>query len=167
MHTFRLTIAPQDKHFSAIGRVAVLWSFLENEVEKLVWTMAPLKQLRAQAVTRHIGNVTLYDVVLTLANLTFPSTPLETKLKASINLIENKLRPERNRIIHGIWGPHGDPDKLTLIDSTARGTFKFEPKPYDADKILAFASQVDNAAADISDINFEIAEHLSQRTDWP
>ncbi|MEK7841972.1 MAG: hypothetical protein AAB197_04795 [Deltaproteobacteria bacterium] len=163
--TFHSIIAPTHDHLSAIGRVAVLWTFLEKNIESLVWELAPLKQLRAQAVTTHLSNTILIDISKSLAHEVLREKELEMRLQKQLDHINNTLRPKRNKVVHGIWGPTATADKIALIETTARGIVKFKVgEEMTVEDILKIAAEIDQAIFDLSTLTFEISRYLGQIT---
>ena len=124
MATFHSVIAPDHHHLAAIGRIVVQWTFVEHTIESLVWELADLKQPYAQAVTTHLQPNALISMAKTLINQHFAGTDLETKAKQIFNIADN-LRGKRNMVVHGIWAPTGTPEKISIIQTTARGVLNF------------------------------------------
>lgn len=163
--TFHSILAPNNHHLSAIGRVAVQWTFLEKSIETLVWELAPLKQPNAQAVTTHIPTLGLIDTAKALAHERLPATDLEKRLLVLLGHIGNNLRPKRNSVVHGIWGPTASADRIALLETTARGVVKFKVgEEMTAEDIWAVAAEVDQANYDLTQLCFDISSHLKQLT---
>lgn len=163
MATFHSLIAPNHNHLSAIGRVVVLWTFLEKTIETLVWKLASLQQPKAQAVTTHLQTLILIDTANSLARESLASTGLDKKLRQQLSYIVQKLRPKRNSIVHGIWAPTGTPDKVIISETTARGVLKFKvSEEMSVEDILQVASEIDEANFQLTNLAFEIAKHLKQ-----
>jgi hypothetical protein len=165
MATFHSLIAPNEAHLGAIGRVAIQWTFLEKLIESVVWELASLKQPYAQAVTTHISNQQLIDTANALAYEKLSGTILRQQLNAQLNHIKNHLRPKRNSIVHGIWGPCTSPHKISYSETTARGEVKFKSgDEMTADDILDIAAEIDLAHFELTKLAFEISFHLGQVT---
>ena len=165
MVTFHSMLAANQNHLSAIGLVAVQWTFLERSIETLVWELAPLKQLNAQAVTTHISTLLLIDIANALAHERLNGTEFEQKLKTQLGHISNTLRPKRNSVVHGIWGPTASPDKIALLETTARGVVKFKVgEEMTAEDILTIAAEIDQANFELTHLSFAISSHLGQVT---
>jgi len=165
MVTFHSILAPNQNHLSAIGRVAIQWTFLEKSIETLVWDLAPLKQPKAQAVTTHVSTLLLTDIARALAHEVLAGTGFEARLKNQLDYITNTLRPKRNSVIHGIWGPTGSAEKIALLETTARGVVKFKiGEEMSADDILILAAEIDHAHFELTNLAFEISSHLGQVT---
>lgn len=124
-----------------------------------------MKQPRAQAVTTHISTLLLIDIAKALAHEILPGTDFETRLRRQLDHIANTLRPKRNSIVHGIWGPSGSADKIALIETTARGLLKFKVgEEMTAEDILAIAAEIDQANFELTKLTFDISSHLGQVT---
>lgn len=159
--TFRSTLAANTDHLGAIGRVAVQWTFLEKSIEMLVWELAPLKQPNAQAVTTHISMSVLTNTAKALAHEALTGTELEAL--SQLDHITNTLRPKRNSIIHGIWGPASSPNKIVLSETTARGVLKYKlGEEMAAEEILQIAAEIDQAHFDLIHLTFKISSYLGQ-----
>lgn len=165
MITFHSMLAPNQNHLSAIGRVAIQWTFLERTIETLVWELAPLKQPNAQAITTHISTLSLIDTANALAHERLRGTEFEQKLRLLLSHISNTLRPKRNSFVHGIWGPTASQDKIALLETTARGVVKFKlGEEMTAEDILAVAAEIDQANFELTHLSFAISSHLGQMT---
>lgn len=149
----------------AIGLVTVQWTHVEQLVEHLVWELGNLQQPSAQAITTHIAFNQLIDMANALAAERIGGTSLQERLKAQLNYITNQLRPIRNKMVHGVWGPSIVPGKVVLMETTARGVVKFkvgeELAPIDIRRV---AADIDAAAWELGNLTFEIASHLGQVT---
>lgn len=158
MTVFHSIIAPDSEHLAAIGRVAVQWTFVERSIEMLVWELAGLRQPHSQAVTTHLQTLALLNMAKTLLNQRFPGTPLEERLKVILNLVGSELRPKRNKVVHGVWGPTGTPDKISITETTARGVYKFKVgEEMSAQDILEIAAEIDKAHLQLIHLAFEVA----------
>lgn len=114
MVSFHSIIAPKPAHLMSIGAVSAHWNLLDSAIALLIWEIAPLKQLRAQAVTTHLNEKMRMDILKSLAHEIFPDHPLEIELISQINYIANTLKPKRDKIVHGVWAPCSDPAKIGL-----------------------------------------------------
>lgn len=163
MVTFHSMLAPNQNHLSAIGHVAIQWTLLEKAIETLVWELAPLKQPNAQAVTTHISTLLLIDTANALAHEKLTKTALEQQLKKLLGHISNTLRPKRNSVVHGIWGPTASPERIVLLETTARSVVKFKVgEEMTAEDILAIAAEIDQAHFELTRLSFDISSHLGQ-----
>lgn len=163
MPTFHTIMAPTDEHLSAIGRVALQWNFVEKNLELLIWEMAPLIQPKAQAVTTHLSNQLLIDMAKSLVHEAIEDQTLKDTLRKHLDYISNDLRPKRNRIIHGIWGPTASADKIALLETTARGRVKFRVgDEMTANDILEIASEIDEANFQLSKLIHDASTILGQ-----
>lgn len=139
------------------------WTQVEKALEHLVWELASMRQPTAQAVTTHIPTMVQLDIAKTLAGLRLKGTDLEDRLRMQLNLINNVLRPKRNKFIHGIWGPTASAGKIALLETTARGELKFSVgDEMTAEDILAVAAEIDAAHFQLVHLTFDISSHLGQ-----
>jgi hypothetical protein len=164
MPTFHSVIAPNRDHLFAIGRVVVQWTFLEKTIETLVWELAPLEQPFAQAVTTHLQTLGLIDIANTLAQQRLGDSELREQLRTHLAYISQQLRPRRNSVVHGLWGPTASVDKIALIETTARGTLKFKVgEEMTADDILQIAADIDAANFKLTNMCFAMQAALATR----
>lgn len=124
--------------FSAIGRVAVHWAYLEHGVYAV-----------SQAISKMVGVELGADAL---------STSFSRRLRSLRDLVEAHAQPEekkrmirlidqianaeqdRHKVIHGMWEPDPkDPDRLNA--SSFRPRFEFE-KGYDAARLHELASRI-------------------------
>ena len=165
MLTFHSILAPNPTHLSAMGRVTIQWTFLEKAIETLVWELAALRQPAAQAITTHTSLQQLIHTANALADQRLSNSALQQQLKKQLNHIYDFLRPKRNSVVHGIWGPTGSQDKIVLLETTARGVVKFKVgEEMTAEDILAIAAEIDQAHFELTSLNFEISTYLGQVT---
>jgi hypothetical protein len=130
-----------------------------------VWELAHLKQPKAQAVTTHVSTLLLIDTARALAHEVLVGTEFEARLKSQLDYIANTLRPRRNSVVHGIWGPTGSAEKIAPLETTARGVVKFKVgEEMTAEDILVIAAEIDQAHFDLTNLAFEISSHLGQVT---
>ena len=124
-----------------------------------------MNQPNAQAVTTHISSLLLIDTAKALAHERLVGTEFEERLKRQLGYIANTLRPKRNSVVHGIWGPTASADKIALLETTARGMVKFKVgEEMTAEDILVIAAEIDQAHFDLTTLSFEISSHLGQVT---
>ena len=119
MTKFHSLLPVNDGHLVAMGRIAILWTQIEKNFEFLVWQLAPLQQPMAQAVTTHLSNPVITDIAKSLVNEVVEDEELKNRLKTLINYITNELRPKRNKVIHGIWGPKNKPGQRAIVSNIA------------------------------------------------
>jgi hypothetical protein len=167
MATFHSIIAPDDNHLAAIGRIVVQWTFVERSIEMLVWELADLKQPYAQAITTHLQPNALIAMAKTLINQHFAGTDLETQAKQVFSIADN-LRGKRNMVVHGIWAPTETPEKISIIQTTARGVLNFRVgEEMTSDDILDIAAEIDECHFKLSKLSFEISNALRIRLSSP
>ncbi|MDO9468089.1 MAG: hypothetical protein Q7J36_12385 [Thiobacillus sp.] len=105
----------------------------------------------------------LTNTAKALAHEALTGTELEALLKSQLDHITNTLRPRRNSIIHGIWGPTSSPNKIVLSETTARGVLKYKlGEEMAAEEILQIAAEIDQAHFDLIHLTFKISSYLGQ-----
>jgi len=164
MNRPRPLIGPSAEHLKVIGLIAVYWSFVERTVEMILWTLTPLKQLRAQAVTTHLGLRTRADIIRSLAHMSFPDTPTEQQLNNLLGRMESELAPKRNNVIHGGWGPASDPSKASLFVMRARGPIKMWSEDYSPEELDAIAGEINDLNYELAEVAFEV-QRLTMASD--
>ncbi|NMF58361.1 hypothetical protein [Pseudanabaena yagii] len=168
MATFHSVIAPDHHHLAAIGRIVVLWTFVEHSIESLVWELANLKQPYAQSVTTHLQTLALIDMSKTLLNQHFAGTDLEERSKTLLNRIANQLRVKRNMVVHGIWSPTGTPEKISIMQTTARGILNFKVgEEMTSNDILDIAAEIDECLFQLTKLSFEVSNALQTKLSSP
>ena len=88
---------------------------------------------------------------------------LKVRLKDHLNYITNILRPKRNKIIHGIWGPTASANKVALLETTARGEVKFRVgEEMSAHDFLEIAAEIDEAHFHLTQLTYEASKLLGR-----
>lgn len=138
---------------------------MERQVEFLVWELGKLQQPYAQAITTHIAFNNLIDMANALAAERIPGTSLQQNLKSHLQYITNELRPLRNKMVHGLWGPSEKPGMVVLMETTARGIVKLKVgEDLTSTDILRVAAEIDAAAWKLGKLSFDISSQLGQVT---
>lgn len=87
-----------------IGRMCVYWSELERSVSVFVYVMLKIEdRISSNVVAGALDFRAKLHVALPLAFDRKPSDQWYKDVEQTINIIDNNLRPERNRIIHDTW----------------------------------------------------------------
>jgi hypothetical protein len=163
MHKFHSIFALSNEHLEAMGRIAVLWTNIERQLEFLIWQLSPLKQPLAQAVTTHLSTQITIDISKSLINELLESGELKNSFIEHLNYISNQLRKKRNDVIHGTWGPTNNTDKVSLMSVTARGEVKVKfGEEMSANDFLGIASEIDSAGFKLTKLTFEASKLLGR-----
>ena len=134
-----------EKHLQAIGEVCVRWSELEESVHELVWELANLRSMVADAVTTHINEAMMFHIANSLVDLlvTGPEKVLAAEITDHLNFIKTRLSPARNAMVHSTWGHPGVDGKSEILPIKARGKLKIGPREaYSAEDISAIAKDM-------------------------
>ena len=107
-----------DDQAAAIGRVAVNWSLVEAHVSFIIHDLLDLPSSPSHAVTAELGMVHRIYLAETLIGLTGNVTWIGEWAK--IGKVMDKLRNQRNDVIHAEWRSFG-PEDLEGIRIKARG----------------------------------------------
>jgi hypothetical protein len=111
-----------DAHYTAIGKVAVEWSWLEAAIEVSIWRLLETSGQAGPAVTTHIAPRVRLDIITALVSLRTNKVQQEAFVSLVNQIKEAGLR--RNSVIHGFWlgvyhKEEGEPARLPRV--TARG----------------------------------------------
>lgn len=156
------------RHMEAIGHVAVIWSYLERNMEFLLWGLAGIDPENANHFTHLMSLQKRVDTIKALALVKLKVT----EQKKLSDLIENiyELRDKRNEVVHALWVPtfnksdaaHGLKLKILKPRKMPNGTTRFVPKSfnYTAEEIKDLSVRIRQCQNDICD--FALAHNV-----WP
>jgi hypothetical protein len=93
-----------DEHARAIGYLCIYWAALEHGMDRLLEILAPLEPGDiSNSITSEIDGRTKLTLLRKVGFARQPSKGWYGSLEGLINRIDNILRLERNRYIHGLW----------------------------------------------------------------
>jgi hypothetical protein len=116
-----------DEHALALGHVCIAWGQLELHLDMLLKDLlfaeppgdpaSGAKWTAAKCVTTNADMRDKIQIAIALGYLRRPNEEWFDKLKQCLDLIDNDLRNERNRMLHDVWllhmvVPHGAEDVL-------------------------------------------------------
>ncbi len=96
--------SPFDKHAQEIGRVCILWSQLELTMAGMLGDLMAIEDATVKNVV--ISSLDMRGKMQAILPIAFSKKRSDSwfsQLQTEINEIDNKLRPERNRLIHDYW----------------------------------------------------------------
>jgi hypothetical protein len=114
MSSYRIKIPQLERATQAIGYVCVFWAWLEDHIGEMILDLAPFD--KAKITDREIKQ--LRDVIFVDSDIRSKikilravafirkfdaDTTWFAQMDKLLNKIDNELRPQRNRIIHGQW----------------------------------------------------------------
>jgi hypothetical protein len=163
----RIHYQPIDDHAHAIGYVCITWAVLETEVDKFLTFLTPLEY--GEVGESILGNSNIRDKIKMLKALAFIRKLDDgwyRELDAVLKLIDDNLRPDRNRYVHDLWIEHATYENKQLIAaSVARRTrgakvvkaqsrkqelSLFRDVPTKAQEIWALAHAIRNAGVQLT-----------------
>ena len=116
-----------DDHYKAIGKIAVEWTYVELDVEVILWHVANIVDdtKSAHAITAHLGSETRLDILKTLVHNKVGDCPEYRELCAFLDGEFKALRTARNEIIHGLYYLDASyPGSASLYQVKAKGRLK-------------------------------------------
>jgi len=149
-----------DEHYKCIGKIAAEWTYVELDIQIIIWHMAELidgeKSKIAHAMTNHLGSETRIEILKTLVhNKTGDSIEYKQLCKFLDSDLKD-LRTLRNEIIHGLYYRSPEfPDVAALYKVRAKGRLKF-------DFIQRSVSEMETIAQQIADLR----DRLDQLPVW-
>lgn len=97
---------PFDEHARAIGYVCQSWAILELLVNRYIELLVPLPEgPEAECITVNADMRQKIQMLRGLGFIKRTSDEWYEKLRNQLNILDDELRPERNRFIHDIWLP--------------------------------------------------------------
>ncbi len=134
-----------DEQLTAIGRITVAFSFLENTIAFFVWELLGREQRVGQIVTAGLSFSPLVNLFGSLYRHRVSDAEKIAALETLLKKIE-QAQAERNAVVHSGWAA-GDPGTTHMVRRTAKASkgFQLQFKPMNAsdlEKIAASISQV-------------------------
>ncbi len=112
-----------DEHYTAIGKVASIWSVFETLLDVTIWTLTKIETDQGACLTAQIaGSARKLDAIISLLKLR-PDGAGKIKPINKIAEATRGLAERRNRVVHDPW--LHDEGKLFRLEATARKTLKF------------------------------------------
>lgn len=136
----------EDDYLKAIGKIAVLWSYLEIDVEVAIWAFSGLSVEQGMALTTHIKIIPRLDMLETIGN-----TLADPKYKSSIQDLVARARrilPERNRIIHANWACTID-ETPSVWKPQAKGKLQITVTKTPVSEIESIATAIEGVLTDL------------------
>ncbi|HEV3159070.1 MAG TPA: hypothetical protein VGZ89_03675 [Xanthobacteraceae bacterium] len=148
-----------DPHLRGIGLVALAWSYMEGALERVIWRLSRLNDMRGRAFTTHMSLPARLDTLLALANHEFPKEKQTDRLKGIKEHILKTLSPKRNEIVHSRVIKFDEIEVAFLTHYKARGKIvtsvqQIDSHEYDstAREILTTANELRGLLADYYDL---------------
>lgn len=140
-------------HAEAIGYACIFWAHLELTIDGWITTLAPLAESpRNDIITSEIDFRAKLRIIKNLAYMQSPSPEWFEEVKKQLDEIDNKLRNDRNRMIHDLWLAKGHKDspgrmtravKLANEPSTGTPTLKYNPvAPVSSDDVWGLVNAI-------------------------
>ncbi len=135
--------AERERHHAAVGRVAVAWTRVENELASTVQMLACLNTAVGTCLTAQIGNsARMIDAMWSLCELRSPGITKGKEFRKRTEKIMS-LGERRNRVVHDVW--LFDPGLQTREETTAKRSLKSELKIMPTDEVNALGADIENA----------------------
>lgn len=94
-----------DEHVKAIGWLCIKWAHIELMLNQFIILLTPIYDEDIQKSLT--SNMSMSDKIKVVDALTFirrPSDGAHEAVRSLLNMIDNELRPERNKCVHDFWG---------------------------------------------------------------
>jgi hypothetical protein len=160
----------------ALGFLVMFWGWLEAEINKIVIKLLETRNMYYEIV----GHIDFREKLQIIKSVAFAAThnvipaPTENvewfdRLEGIVNLIDNELRPNRNRMIHDMWIGKSGSDELVRfgftpklkIPQSRRRTLERDIVPISAAEIWTFCIRVRQAQNDLSELIGKIPRRAS------
>jgi len=162
------SVGLNDEHLKAIGLVTVHWTYIENILSSIIWSMANLRHIRGLAITTHLSERNRQDICNALAHETIRGRPEEKELKDHLRYVFQTLYLKRNKIIHATWGYSAISGTADILPVSARGQVKIGPRESLApEDIIKIAEEIEEAVFKLDRIRFKISQLLPTLSGWP
>lgn len=92
----------RDRHYCAVGRVAVTWSRLEGYLREMIQMLATEEIEPGELITARIPAENLTDILSALCEFRCPGKTKEASFKETLNRI-GFLAEKRDQMVNDIW----------------------------------------------------------------
>jgi hypothetical protein len=146
------------------------WGTLEGELSWLLMQLIGKPPFPQHVIMGHLG---LREKVQMMKSVGFhvqPSARWFSRLEKLINIINNRLRSERNRMIHDVWVFHHKPN-MPMIRLGTRSKLKrpqarqrvveVDVIPISAEEIWLLVTEINKTIASVRTLRIEFEQHAS------
>ncbi len=128
-------------HYTAIGEVAVQWSWLEYLVQIAIWQLLDVPRKEGRVVTSHMNIRPNLDVLAQLTERRVKDKTTAQEIEVLARKIERRSEV-RNRIVHGLWAFSDESREPYSIMYKGRYRVLGRAYDYDETKIHAFIKEI-------------------------
>jgi hypothetical protein len=152
----------KNAHYAAVGRVALGWTRIEDELASTVQMLAGLGWRIGSCLTAQIPNsARMIDALWSLCELRSPGiTKPQSFRKRTERLMS--LGERRNRVVHDIWT--FDPGVTTKWQLSAKRTLKNEQRVVPTSEVTQLAADIEEAFAEFIEFRYHLLNDLKL---WP
>ena len=132
-----------------IGRMAVLWGYLESAMEKYIAKLMGVDEFsdpRPAIVIAHMSFKQRQDALTSLCALQCEEHPHLADYRKVMDMID-KASKGRNKFVHGNLGRNPDDGKHYLFSMSARGQLKFSSEVVYVADVLEVTKKIHEALA--------------------
>jgi len=87
-----------------IGHLCIKWAWIEETLDTFIGNYAPLAEGHIQhAITSNLDIKNKIQILKALAFERSQSDKWFDDVSRLLNIVDNELRPERNKYVHGVW----------------------------------------------------------------
>ncbi|MFI5419453.1 MAG: hypothetical protein ACHQ1H_00650 [Nitrososphaerales archaeon] len=134
------------KHYSAVGKVAVEWTRFEGYVNEMIRMLANVDNRFGECMTAQIANVNRsLDALCALVDLRKPGAADDKNFKKLIERIQS-VAERRNRVVHDNWT--FDPGVTMRWPTSIRRRYRSEPIDMPTSQVEALADDIATLAND-------------------
>jgi hypothetical protein len=160
-----------EAHLAAIGAASIAWTTIDSALAHFLAELIPLPDM----ASRHIivaatDTRAKIEMARSFARLRLRDDTKFHALDGLLNLIDNDLRPRRNRIIHDNWVASDPPESLRFSPKFYKEPFKARQmklahiEPMSTDAVRQLGTEI--VAASVA-VNLATGLHLRDEKDGP
>jgi hypothetical protein len=148
---------PPKDHLAAIGAIAATWSIVESVMETTILGLYEIDLGRGLVLTNNLSFHARLSLLRILAGETVHMTAAQsTEMKAILDRLDADFG-QRNKIIHGLWGPSDRQDVARRLSIRARGKkLVTASQNYRAADLLEVADRLSSLATDFADLGHRL-----------
>jgi hypothetical protein len=152
----------KQKHYSAVGKVAIEWTRFEMRIAEMVRMLAGVDNKYGKCITTQVANTArMLDALSALAELRCPGSAGEKPFKKRLDHIQG-LAERRNRVVHDEWT--FDPGINVKWQNSARRVLKDTRIDMSTDEVERLATEIIDAHHEFAEFRREFLMPLNL---WP
>jgi hypothetical protein len=156
--------APDHQIYPLIGQVASEWAHFEHMLDRLIWQLAEVEDVRGACITAQLMGIwprfNTIKALLTHRSTAEPQLKPFIKASTEISNCCRDLSEDRNRIIHDPWYADPSDGQAARRISMPRSDLRYGLKDHDIDQMNATLAKIASTAQKVQSLTLRITSSL-------